>query len=92
MAGTILWMGCHVYRRLTGIISKVSGVCFAGETRETHTTYPTFLVTAQPYWSGAFELLPSGAKWEVGASFENAMRFQNSHDIFFWAGEARDWQ
>jgi hypothetical protein len=33
-------------------------------------------VTTQPYWAGAFETR------EVGASFENALRFQNSQKTF----------
>jgi hypothetical protein len=32
---------------------------------------------------GTLEPLPSGARREVGASFENAKRFQNSQKIFF---------
>jgi hypothetical protein len=41
-----------------------------------------YFVTALPYWEGAFESLPSGARREVGASFENAIAFSKLARIF----------
>jgi hypothetical protein len=41
-----------------------------------------FFVAAQPCWVGSIEALPLGAWKEIGASFENALRFQNSQKYF----------
>ena len=45
--------------------------------------FTSYNVTAQPYCAGVSESLPSGAWRGVGASFENARRFQNSQNIIY---------